>query len=141
MDFTTSFKICGDGMAAQRARLDVVAGNLANASTTRTPEGGPYRRKVVSLSSQDVGGNFDAVLKDSVRTVKVDEIREDPSGFRKVYDPAHPDADGKGVVTMPNVQSIVEMTELIAVNRAFEACVTAFDATKNMTLKTLEIGK
>jgi flagellar basal-body rod protein FlgC len=141
MDFTTSFKICGDGLTAQRARLDVVASNLANASTTRTPEGGPYRRRTVSLSSQEVQGDFDAVLKDSVRTVKVESVREDAAGFRKVYDPTHPDADGKGIVTMPNVQPIVEMAEMVEVNRAFEACVTAFDATKNMTLKALEIGK
>jgi len=141
MDFLTSFKICGDGLAAQRARMDVVASNLANASTTKTPEGGPYRRKVVSLSSQEVAGSFEDALQDSVRSVKVDQIREDAQGFRKVYDPSHPDADGKGVVTMPNVQPIVEMAELIAVNRAFEATVTAFDATKNMALKTLEIGK
>jgi len=141
MDFTTSFKICGDALAAQRARLDVVAGNLANASTTRTPEGGPYRRRVVSLASEELPGSFDAALKDSVRTVKVDKIQEDTQGFRKVHDPSHPDADGKGIVTLPNVQPIVEMTELIAVNRAFEATVSAFDATKNMALKTLEIGK
>ena len=141
MDFLTSFKICGDALAAQRARMDVVASNLANASTTKTPEGGPYRRKVVSMSSQEVTGSFDDALRDSVRSVKIDNIREDAQGLRKVYDPAHPDADATGVVTMPNVQPIVEMAELIAVNRSFEATVTAFDAAKNMALKTLEIGK
>ena len=141
MDFLTSFKICGDALATQRARMDVVASNLANASTTKTPEGGPYRRKVVSVSSQEVMGSFDDALKDSVRSVKIDNIREDTQGFRKVYDPSHPDADNKGVVTMSNVQPIVEMAELIAVNRSFEATVTAFGAAKNMALKTLEIGK
>jgi flagellar basal-body rod protein FlgC len=141
MDFLTSFKICGDALASQRARMDVVASNLANASTTKTPEGGPYRRKVVSLSSQEVTGSFDDTLKESIRSVKVENVREDKQGFRKVYDPSHPDADDKGVVTLPNVEPIVEMAELIAVNRSFEATVTAFDAAKNMALKTLEIGK
>jgi flagellar basal-body rod protein FlgC len=141
MDFMTSFKICGDALATQRARMDVVASNLANASTTKTPEGGPYRRKVVSVSSQEVAGSFEDALKDSVRSVRIDAIQEDKQGFRKVYDPSHPDADDKGVVMMSNVQPIVEMAELIAVNRSFEATVTAFDAAKNMALKTLEIGK
>jgi flagellar basal-body rod protein FlgC len=141
MDLSTSFKICGSGLAAQRAKLDVVTSNLTNANTTRTPEGGPYKKKTVALAAENVEGNFDSALKDIVQTVKVDDIVEDPNGVKMVYDPAHPDADAKGYVATPNVNVMAEMADMIAASRAFEACVTAFDATKSMTLKVLEMGK
>jgi flagellar basal-body rod protein FlgC len=76
-----------------------------------------------------------------VKSVRIDEVREDPNGVKMVYDPAHPDADAKGFVAMPDINIMVEMTDMIAASRAYEACVTAFDATKNMTLKTLEMGR
>ena len=141
MDLITSFKICGSGLAAQRAKLDVVASNLANVSTTRTPEGGPYRKKSVALAAEKVDGSFDSVMRDVVKSVRVVEVREDPNGIKTVYDPSHPDADAKGFVAMPNINIMVEMADMIAASRAYEACVTAFDATKNMTLKTLEMGR
>jgi flagellar basal-body rod protein FlgC len=141
MDLITSFKICGSGLAAQRAKLDVVTSNLANVSTTRTPEGGPYRKKTVALSAENVEGNFDSAIKEAVKSVKVDEVKEDPNGVKMVYDPTHPDADAKGFVAMPNINIMTEMADMIAASRAFEACVTAFDSTKSMALKTLEIGK
>jgi flagellar basal-body rod protein FlgC len=141
MDLTTSFKICGSGLAAQRAKLDVVTSNLANANSTRTPEGGPYKKKTVSLAAENVSGNFDSTLKEAVKSVKVDEVKEDPNGIKMVYDPSHPDADEKGFVAMPNVNIMAEMADMIATSRAYEACVTAFDATKSMALKTLEIGR
>lgn len=141
MDLTTSFKICGSGLAAQRAKLDVVTSNLTNINSTRTPEGGPYRKKTVALAAENVEGNFDSTLKDVVKSVRVDEIKEDPNGVRMVYDPSHPDADPKGFVAMPNVNIMTEMADIISVSRAYEACVTAFDATKSMALKTLEIGR
>lgn len=141
MDLITSFKIIGSGLAAQRAKLDVVASNLANVNTTRTPEGGPYRKKSVALAAEKVAGSFDSAMRDVVKSVKVDEVREDPNGIKTVYDPSHPDADTKGFVAMPNINIMVEMADMIAASRAYEACVTAFDATKNMTLKTLEMGR
>jgi flagellar basal-body rod protein FlgC len=141
MDLITSFKICGSGLAAQRAKLDIITSNLTNVNTTRTPEGGPYRKKIIVLSAEDVDKNFDSTLKDSVKSVKVDEIVDDPNGIKMVYDPAHPDADAKGFVAMPNINVMAEMADMIAASRAFEACVTAFDSTKNMTLKTLEMGR
>jgi flagellar basal-body rod protein FlgC len=141
MDVIRSFKICGSGLAAQRAKLDVVASNLANVSTTRTPEGGPYRKKAIALTAEEVDGNFDMSLKEAVKSVKIDEIREDPNGIKMVYDPSHPDADAKGFVAMPDINIMTEMADMIAASRAFEACVTAFDATKSMTLKTLEMGR
>lgn len=141
MDVIRSFKICGSGLAAQRAKLDVVSSNLANISSTRTPEGGPYRKRAVALTAEEVDGNFNSTLNDAVRSVKVDEISEDPNGVKMVYDPKHPDADAKGFVAMPDINMMAEMADMIAASRAFEACVTAFDATKNMTLKTLEMGR
>ncbi|MBI4632614.1 MAG: flagellar basal body rod protein FlgC [Deltaproteobacteria bacterium] len=141
MDFSTSFRICASGLAAQRAKLDVVVSNLSNASTTSTPEGGPYKRKRVVFSTETIKGPFNAVLKDALRMVKVKDVVEDKEGFKMVYDPAHPDADARGMVAMPNVNVIQEMADMIMANRAYEASVTAFDATKNMALKTLEMGR
>lgn len=141
MDFSTNFKICGSGLAAQRAKMDVVSSNLANAGTTKTEEGGPYRRKMVVLKAEPVRERFDRTLKDALAEVKVDQVTEDPTPMRSVYDPAHPDADEKGFVLLPNVNAITEMADMINVGRNYEAVVTAFDATKSMALKTLEIGK
>lgn len=141
MDLIASFKICGSGLAAQRAKLDVVTSNLVNVNTTRTPEGGPYRKKAIAFAAENMDGNFDSTMKDVVKSVKVDEVREASNGIKTVYDPAHPDADAKGFVAMPDINIMVEMADMIAASRAYEACVTAFDATKNMTLKTLEMGR
>jgi flagellar basal-body rod protein FlgC len=141
MDLTTSLKICGSGLAVQRAKLDIVTSNLANVNTTRTPEGGPYRKKIIALATETVTDNFDSTIKDAIRSVKIDEVKEDPNAIKMVYDPSHPDADPKGFVAMPNINIMVEMAEMITASRAYEACVTAFDSTKNMTLKALEIGR
>ncbi|ABC76849.1 flagellar basal body rod protein FlgC [Syntrophus aciditrophicus] len=143
MDFLTSFRICSSGFAAQRAKMDVIASNLANVSTTSTPEGGPYKRKVAIFSSENVKQKFrfGDRLRDAIREVALKEVVEDGETVRKVYDPSHPDADQQGNVAMPNVNVMMEMTDMITASRAYEACVTAFDATKNMALKTLDIGK
>lgn len=141
MDFMTSFKICGSGLAAQRARMDVITSNLANANTTRTDEGGPYKKKSVTLAAEGVENHFDATIKDALKSVKVEGVTEDPNAVKTVYDPSHPDADAKGYVAMPNINMVTEMADMIMASRGYEACVTAFDATKNMTLKTLELGK
>ena len=140
MDMRTSFKILSSGLAAQRAKMDVIASNLANVDTTRTQEGGPYKRKAVVLTAEPIGDGFDSVLKDAVTVVKFENITED-SGVKMIYDPSHPDADGKGFVAKPNINVIMEMTDMITASRNYEACVTAFDATKNMALKTLDMGK
>lgn len=137
MDFLTTFKISGSGLAAQRAKMDVIVSNLANINTTRTEEGGPYKRKVVVFSSEPVKGSFNDILQ----TVKVEEVVQVEGSIKKVFDPAHPDADAAGNVSMPDINTIAEMADMITANRAYEACVTAFDATKNMALKTLELGK
>ncbi|MDY0187982.1 MAG: flagellar basal body rod protein FlgC [Syntrophus sp. (in: bacteria)] len=143
MDFLTSFRICSSGFAAQRSKMDVIASNLANVSTTSTPEGGPYRRKIAVFSSEHVNKKFSFgdKLRDAVKQVSLKEVIQDRADARKVYNPSHPDADEQGNVAMPNVNVVTEMTDMITASRAYEACVTAFDATKNMALKTLDIGK
>jgi len=141
MEHFTTFKICGAGLSAQRKKLDVITSNLANVNTTSTPEGGPYKKKSIVFESAKLEKGFDAKLEDAVRTVRVKEVTEDNKNFKKVFDPAHPDADKDGFVTLPNVNVMLEMTDLITANRTFEACVTAFDAAKNMALKAMEIGK
>ncbi|MCX5845043.1 MAG: flagellar basal body rod protein FlgC [Deltaproteobacteria bacterium] len=143
MEFYTPFKICGEGLAVQRAKMDVIVSNIANVHTTRTPEGGPYKRKVVVFSSEKVDGNFESKLRDAVRTVKVDGVEEAGTNesTKMMHMPGHPDADERGFVSMPNINVVTEMVDMMLANRAYEACVTAFDASKNMALKTLEIGK
>jgi flagellar basal-body rod protein FlgC len=137
MEFMPAFRVCASGLAAQRAKMDVIVSNLANINTTRMPEGGPYRRKVIVFSSEPLKGSFDDIL----RMVKVEDIVEEKESIRMVFDPAHPDADSEGIVAMPDINTVAEMADMITANRAYEACVTAFDATKNMAFKALELGK
>lgn len=141
MEYFTAFKISGSGLSAQRAKLDAITSNIANVSTTSTPEGGPYKRKMITFSAEPLKEGFDKSLEDAVRIVKVQNVIEQQDGFKKIYDPAHPDADKDGVVTLPNVNIMLEMTDLITASRSYEACATAFDAAKNMALKAMEIGK
>lgn len=141
MNISSSFGLCGSALTAQRAKMDVITSNLANADVTRTPEGGPYRKKSVVLTSEPVKDKFDKSLRDALKTVRVEEVTEDASPPRLVHNPSHADADANGFVAMPNVNLMSEMADMIAVSRAYEAMVTAFDATKNMALKTLEMGK
>lgn len=141
MEFFTAFKVTGSGLSAQRAKLDAITSNIANVSTTSTPEGGPYKRKMVTFAAEPLKEGFDKSLADAVSVVKVQNVVEEKGGFKKVYDPAHPDADKDGFVMLPNVNLMLEMTELITASRSYEACATAFDAAKNMALKAMEIGK
>jgi flagellar basal-body rod protein FlgC len=146
MDFFTSFKICSSGLSAQRAKMDVVTGNIANVSTTKTPEGGAYKRKVITFTADPIKeettkDNFRSKIKDALNAVKVRDVVDSKEPMKTIYDPAHPDADKNGFVVMPNVNVVMEMTDMITAGRAYEANVAAFDATKSMALKTLDIGK
>jgi len=141
MDFSTSFKICSSGLAAQRRKMDIIATNLANVDTTRTAEGGPYKRQVVVLDSEPVAESFGDSYTEALKRVAVSGVVRDETAGKKIYDPGHPEANKQGFVEMPNVNTAVEMADMIMTNRAYEACVTAFDATKNMALKALELGK
>lgn len=122
--------------------MDTISSNIANATTTRTEDGGPYRRKV-AVFKEDLKTQLDRQTGSSVRPggVKAVEIVEDESPLRRVYDPSNPDADEQGYVLMPNVNILNEMVDMIVATRAYEANVTAMNASKSMMLKALEIGR
>ena len=145
MDFLTALKISSSALSAQRLRMDVISSNLANVSTTRSPEGGPYRRRDVVFSSQPVRNSFqdmmNSQISDKLSEVKVVDIIDDPAPPVLKYDPQHPDADQKGFVRLPNINMIKEMVNMMSATRSYEANVTAVKATKNMAKKALEIGK
>ena len=145
MDFLSSLNISGSGMTAQKLRMDVISQNIANAEVTRTEEGTPYRRKMVVLSSINGGNGFrdalDKATKVKTGGVQVQSIVEDQADLVPVYNPSHPDADEEGYVMMPNVNTAQEMIDMLGASRAYEANVTAFNATKAMALKALEIGR
>jgi flagellar basal-body rod protein FlgC len=143
MGLFDAFDASGSGLSAERLRMDVTAENLANAQSTRTANGqGPYRRKEVVLEStgSGAGASFADSLK-AARGVRVAGIVEDQTPLRRVYDPGHPDADAQGYVTMPNVNTVTEMTDLIGASRAYEANVTAMQTAKSMFTRTLDLLK
>ncbi len=140
MNFLLSLEISASGLYAQRKRMDIIASNLANIETTRTQKGGPYRRKMVVMSTKPFE-DFDRILTLQVEGVKIDDIVEDKSPFMRVFNPRHPDADKEGYLLKPNVDLIVEITNMLMARRAFEANVAAIKSTKQMALKALEIGK
>jgi flagellar basal-body rod protein FlgC len=140
MDVSASFKICSDGLLAQRKKMDVITSNIANAETTRAPEGGPYKKKTAILSAEPLKNSFGEEFGNALMSVKVERIEEE-SGVKMVFDPKHPDANPDGYVAKPDINLMMEMADMINTSRNYEACVTAFDATKNMTLKALEIGR
>lgn len=138
----------GSGLSAERLRMDVTSENLANAQTTKGADGQPYRRKEVVLQQAGSSGtSFSSVLASmqgaggakSVNGVRVSGIVEDSSALKRLYDPGHPDADKEGYVTMPNVNTVTEMTDLISSSRAYEANVTAMQTAKTMFAKTLDL--
>lgn len=135
----------GQALSVQQARLEVVSSNLANAQTTRTPEGGPYRRRDVMLTETLPRDGFGAILGDAfsspVRSVRISGVRRDPTDPRLVYDPSHPDADAQGYVAYPNINSVEEMVNLITVMRSYQANIAAFSALRDMAMRTLNIGK
>lgn len=154
MAFLSSMNIVASGLTAQQLRLDVVSENITNSATTRTENGeGPYRRKMVvfqAVSDRDsfreamaraAGGAVSNDGNDNAGGVRVSQIVEDPSDFKQVYDPTHPDANEAGYVEMPNVDTIKEMTDAMAASQAYSANVTAFNTLKSVIAKGLEIGK
>ena len=142
-----AFDISASGMTAQRFRTDIIAENVANVNTTRTEDGTPYRRKIVTFAEKDLNSFGNMLAKTSRRIyggdgVKVTKVAEDDTtDFIMKYDPSHPDADENGYVTYPNVNIITEMTDLIDASRSYEANATAFEASKSMASKGLQIGK
>lgn len=144
MSVFSAMNISATGMTAQRTRLDVISQNIANVNTTRDSDGNAYKRKSVIFEEKTYVSFDDALINATGnlgKGVKISEIFEDSSEGRMVYDPSHPDADEKGYVTYPNVNTVTEMTDMIDASRSYEANVTAFNASKNMELKALDIGK
>ncbi len=145
MDFIDALTTSGSGLTAQRLRMNLISQNLANINTTRTAEGGPYRRKDVVFGSSPIQENFLDVLKGEMvmkpSNVRVMGIVDDPRNPKLVYDPEHPDANEKGYVAMPNINLMEEMVNMLSATRSYEANVTATKATKDMALKALEIGQ
>lgn len=165
MDLLNASRVSATGLAAHRLKMNLIAQNLANVETTRTDEGGPYRRQMVIFKGKDID-EFETVLEKKIKAdqvgkieikpielfqplkqsngtgVTVAEIVKSQEDFRLVYNPAHPDADpDTGYVRMPNVDHLTEVADMVVAKRAYEASVTALSNTKSMILKALEIGK
>lgn len=145
MDLFNAMNVGATALNAQRERMNVIASNLANIHTTRTPEGGPYRKKSVVFEARNPESPFERQLNDKlqkhVQGVHVREVAESGASPQKVFDPSHPDADIEGYVLMPNINLMSEMVDMISASRSYEANVTAVNASKNMAAKALEIGK
>lgn len=146
MSFLKSIDVSGSGLTAQRLMMDVISSNIANVNTTRTPEGGPYRRQSPIFSTgkpkfiiPNIGENGNTDV--SGQGVKVIGIIKDQTPPRLVYNPQHPDANQQGYVAMPEINIVTEMVDMIAASRAYEANVTAINSTKSMAMKALEIGR
>lgn len=142
MWFLKSMDVAASAMTAERLRLDVIANNIANAQTTRTSEGGPYRRQFVvfgprtadsglPLSGENAGTNGNGV--------RVVGVFRDQAAPKLVYNPGHPDADANGYVAMPNIDTVTEMVDMISASRAYEANVTAINEMKQMVMRTLDL--
>lgn len=144
MGMFTAIDAAGSGMTAERLRLDVISNNLANANTTRTVNGGPYRRQMVVFAPRDERNDFGAMLSEKLEAgkgVRVVAIVEDESTNPVIYDPGHPDADPEGYVHMPNVNVVTEMVDMITASRSYEANVASISSAKAMAMKALEIGR
>ena len=137
MNLIAGIDTTSGALTAQKVRLDIVAQNIANAQTTRTPEGGPYKRKIVSFENELVKNSGGAPLQ----TVHVSSITDDKTPGQSVYNPQHPDAGPDGTVMMPNVNLAFEMVDLITASRAYEANLSVVKNSRTMAMKTFEIGK
>jgi flagellar basal-body rod protein FlgC len=141
VDFFTAMEVSASGLAAQRTRMNVASSNLANAQTTKTAEGGPYKRRDVVVNSATVPDMAGTKLGEAVKGVAVKEIAQDTKPPRMEYDPGHPDADAKGYVAYPNVNPVEEMVDMITASRAYEAGITAMSTAVHMAERALGIGK
>ena len=158
MNIFNVFGISGAGMGAQRSRMSVVAGNMANAETTRTPEGGPYQRRNVLFQAMPMStaGTFSSVLATTsakhftggvreqggnMHSIRVTGIEQSSRPPRKVYDPQHPDADTEGYVAYPDINVMEEMVDMLSAARSYQANLTAFGVTKTLVRRLLEMGR
>jgi flagellar basal-body rod protein FlgC len=140
MSLFTSLAVSASGMAAQRTRAALLVENIANSETTRTPEGGPYRRKDAVFSSSTVGSDFASELESQLQTgVKVTSISVDQRDPEKQYAPGHPDADADGYVSVPRLNPAEDMVDLVSANRSYQANVAAMSAVKDMIQKSIDL--
>ena len=145
MDFMTAFDISASGLSADRTRINTISMNLANAKTTRTAQGGPYRRRSVVQQATEVDDPFSihmrSALDREVQGVRVSAVTMDNRPFKRVYEPGNPDANAEGYVMYPDINVVEEMANLMSAQRNYEANVTTVDAVKGMFVKALEIGR
>ena len=145
MDFSKSMNVSASGLSAQRMRMNTISSNIANINTTRTPEGGPYRRKDVVFEAIPDARNFGEIVTSqpdrNLQRVQVTDVVVDRKAPLLKYEPDHPDADENGYVAYPNVNLMEEMANMIQATRSYEANVSAMQATKDMALSALEIGR
>ena len=145
MDFMTAFDISASGLSADRTRINTISMNLANAKTTRTAQGGPYRRRSVVQQATDVDDPFSihmrSALDRAVQGVRVSAVTMDNRPFKRVYEPGNPDANAEGYVMYPDINVVEEMANLMTAQRNYEANVTTVDAVKGMFVKALDIGR
>ena len=145
MDFLSSMQISSSGLSVQRKRMETISSNLANVETTRTPEGGPYRRKDVAITALPLEDEFSqslsSELQSNIKKVVVTDVIEDQDEPRLEFQPNHPDANELGYVAKPNINLMSEMVDLMSASRSYEANVTAINASKNMALKAIDLGR
>jgi flagellar basal-body rod protein FlgC len=153
MSFWNSLRISASGLSAQRLRLDMISNNIANAQTTRTAQGGAYKRQDVVFAAQSTNTNLPGFISSKLANtpvggmanqsggVQVSQVVTDNEPGTRVYDPTHPDADANGYVIYPNVNLVVEMTNMLSATRTYEANLAVVEASKRMALKALDIGK
>lgn len=145
MDILTSLRISASGLAAQRKRIEAVSSNIANAQTTQTAEGGPYRKKEVIFGSEPARESFSEMLEgqldEKAQTVHVTEVVNSDKAPILKYEPNHPDANKDGYVAYPDINVMAEMADMLEAQRSYEANISALNTTKSMAMKTLEIGR
>lgn len=145
MDFMTALDIGASALSTERTSMNVISMNLANAKTTRTPEGGPYRRKTVVLQATEVDHPFSKQMQSAMdrdlRGVRVSQVAQDSRPLKQVYEPGHPDANEEGYVFYPDINVVEEMANLMTVQRSYEANISSMDAVKTMYNKALELGR
>ena len=145
MDFMTAIDVGASALKAERTHLNVISMNLANAKTTKTADGGPYRRKEVIFKETEVESPFSkamsSALDQDVKGVRVDSVQNDRRPLKQVYEPGHPDANEEGYVSYPDINVVEEMTNMLSAMRAYEANVSTITTSKTMFAKALEIGR
>jgi flagellar basal-body rod protein FlgC len=141
MSLITAMDINASGLTAQRRRVELSSANIANSQTTRTDEGGPYRRKDVVFEPASFQESLGTAMSNGVEGVQVSDVVEDPTPFDRRYEPGHPDADKDGYVAYPNVNVMTEMANLVSASKSYEANISAIGIVKTMIARTLEIGR